>query len=95
MVTGASRGLGAHLARELSREGYDLILHHRSGRAEAIRVAETIRQEGGRAEIFSADLSHPSQVETLFRKVRHRHLLHHPLRVAPFPQDRRTDHQPG
>ena len=70
MVTGASRGLGAHLARELSREGYDLILHHRSGRAEAIRVAETIRQEGGRAEIFSADLSHPSQVETLFRKVR-------------------------
>lgn len=70
LITGASRGLGAYLARELSREGYDLILHHRSGRTEAIRLAKALRREGGRVEIFSADLSQPSQVETLFRKVR-------------------------
>lgn len=70
LVTGAARGLGACLARELSREGYDLILHHRRGRAQAARLAQAIRQEGGRAEIFAADLSRPSQVETLFRKIR-------------------------
>ena len=70
LITGASRGLGAYLARELSREGYAIVLHHRRGRAQAARLAHTIRQEGGRAEIFAADLSRPSQVESLFRKIR-------------------------
>ena len=70
LITGASRGLGAYLARELSREGYTIVLHHRRGRAQAARLAHAIRQEGGRAEIFAADLSRPSQVETLFRKIR-------------------------
>jgi len=72
LITGASRGLGAFLAREFSRDGYAVGLHHRRGRNQAVRLAQTIRREGGVAETFTADLANSSQVENLFRKVRHR-----------------------
>lgn len=70
LITGASRGLGAFLALELSRNGYAVGLHHRRGRSRALRLAQTIRREGGVAETFSAELANPSQVEDLFRRVR-------------------------
>ncbi len=70
LITGASRGLGAFLALELSRDGYAVVLHHRSGRSAAHRLVQTIRREGGLAETFAADLTDPSRVENLFRKVR-------------------------
>ena len=70
MVTGASRGLGAFLATELSRKGYAVVLHYRSGRSHALRLVQTIRRQGGIADSLSADLTEPAQVETLFRKVR-------------------------
>jgi len=70
LITGASRGLGAFLAREFSRDGYAVGLHHRRGRNQARRLAQTIRREGGVAETFAADLADPTQVENLFREVR-------------------------
>ena len=70
LITGASRGLGAFLALELSRDGYAVGIHHRRGRNEAIRLAHTIRRERGVAEIFRADLANPSQVKALFRNIR-------------------------
>jgi len=70
LITGASRGLGAFLAREFSRDGYAVGLHHRRGRNQARRLAQTIRREGGVAETFAADLADPAQVENLFREVR-------------------------
>lgn len=70
LVTGASRGLGAFLAPELSRDGYTVILHHRRGRNLCLRLAQSIRREGGKAEVFSADLADPTQVEGLFRNIR-------------------------
>jgi len=72
LVTGASRGLGAFLATELSRDGYAVVLHHRSGRNHAVRLVQTIRREGGTAEALNADLARPAQVESLFRKIRQR-----------------------
>ena len=70
VITGASRGLGAFLALELSRDGYAVVLHYRSGRSAAHRLTQTIRREGGVAEAVRADLVNPSQVENLFQKVR-------------------------
>lgn len=70
LITGASRGLGAFLALELSREGYAVGIHHRGGKANALRLAQSIRREGGEAETFQADLAHPSQVKTLFQNIR-------------------------
>ena len=69
LITGASRGLGAFLATELSRDGYAVIIHYRSGRSHAVRLVQTIRHTGGIAEALGADLARPTQVESLFRKV--------------------------
>jgi len=72
LVTGASRGLGAFLALELSRDGYAVVIHHRSGRLQADQLARTIRREGGMAEVVHADLSRSADVESLFRRIRAR-----------------------
>lgn len=70
LVTGASRGLGAFLATELSREGYSVVLHYRSNRNRISRLVRAIRREGGIADSVPADLSVPAQVARLFQKVR-------------------------
>jgi NAD(P)-dependent dehydrogenase (short-subunit alcohol dehydrogenase family) len=55
LVTGASRGMGAALARELARAGARLVLVAR-GEEELERVAEGIRADGGVAHAFAADV---------------------------------------
>ena len=70
LITGASRGLGAFLATELSRDGYAVIIHFRSGRSRALRLVQTIRRAGGIAEAFAADLARPVQLAGLFQKIR-------------------------
>ena len=72
LITGASGGLGAFLARELARDGYAVGIHHRGGRGPADRLARLIRNEGGIAELFHGDLAIPGQVDSIFRMVRAR-----------------------
>ena len=55
MVTGASRGLGAALARALAREGARVALVAR-GRDELERVAAGIRAAGGEAHALAGDV---------------------------------------
>lgn len=56
IVTGASGGLGHHVARRLAQEGMNVVLVAR--RADALeRVAEELRALGARAEPVPADLS--------------------------------------
>ena len=58
LVTGASSGIGAALARELARHGHDLVLSARS-RAPMEALAEELRGLGAGAEIVPADLAAP------------------------------------
>ena len=87
---------------ELSREGYAIGIHHRRGKPEALRLAQTIRREGGVAETFPADLADPSQVKTLFQSVRRKFgrldaLLNNAGTYRPVPllRTRPTDWQQG
>jgi short-subunit dehydrogenase len=58
LVTGASSGIGADLARELARDGYDLILVAR--RIEPMQaLADELKPMGAGATIIPADLTRP------------------------------------
>jgi NAD(P)-dependent dehydrogenase (short-subunit alcohol dehydrogenase family) len=62
VVTGASRGLGRLLSRELAESGASVGLIARS-RGELIAAVGEITQAGGRAVAASADLSRPGDAE--------------------------------
>ncbi|MDH0649611.1 3-oxoacyl-ACP reductase FabG [Pseudomonas sp. GD03858] len=57
LVTGSSRGIGRAIALRLARAGFDLVLHCRSGRAEADAVAVEIRALGRQARVLQFDVA--------------------------------------
>jgi uncharacterized protein len=73
LVTGASSGIGAALARELARRHHDLVLSARS-LAPMEALAEELRQLGAAATIVVADLSQPDGVPSLVRGLESRGL---------------------
>ena len=65
VVTGASQGIGAAVARTLAREGCDIVLVARNEGALQ-SVARSISEETGRrADVFAADLSRSEEVARL------------------------------
>jgi short-subunit dehydrogenase len=64
LVTGASRGVGAHIAEELAKEQMHLVLCARTERTLG-KVAERLRQYGNQVAILPADLSRREELERL------------------------------
>ena len=67
VVSGAGRGIGAAVARELGRRGMRVIVNYRSDRAAADLVAAAITESGGEARAVAADVTDAEQVATLLR----------------------------
>jgi 3-oxoacyl-[acyl-carrier protein] reductase len=65
VVTGASRGLGRAIARELARAGAAVVVNYRSDRQAAEEVVAGIVADGGRAHAFRADVSQEAEVARL------------------------------
>lgn len=64
LVTGGSRGLGAAISRRLAHQGYAVIINYVSDAQSAHAVAESIRAEGGTAEVLRFDVSDEAAVDT-------------------------------
>jgi 3-oxoacyl-[acyl-carrier protein] reductase len=57
LVTGSSRGIGRAIALRLARDGYRVVVHCRSRRAEAEAVAADIEAAGGSARVLQFDIA--------------------------------------
>src|SRR4051812_9551202 len=73
LVTGASAGIGAELARELARHGHDLVLTARRV-APMEALADELRRSGAEATVIAADLSKPGAVVALLEDLANRGL---------------------
>lgn len=66
IITGASRGIGASIARRLGREGYKVVVNFARNETAATEVVAAIKAAGGTALAGKADVSRPEDVEHMF-----------------------------
>jgi 3-oxoacyl-[acyl-carrier protein] reductase len=67
VVTGASKGLGAAIARGFAAEGASVVVNYAASKDAAEQVVADIVGAGGKAIAVKADMSHPADVEALFK----------------------------
>lgn len=70
VVTGASKGIGAEVARHLAAEGARVVVNYASSKAGADKVVADVRAAGGQAVAVQADVAKPDDVKRLFARTR-------------------------
>ena len=69
LVTGASRGIGAAIARGLAADGWSVGVNYRSDQAAAEQIVTGIEAAGGRAIALPADVVDPAAADALFERL--------------------------
>ncbi len=70
VVTGASKGIGAAIAKALADEGAAVVVNYSSSREGADRVVAEITGEGGRAIAVQASIAKKADIERLFAETK-------------------------
>ncbi len=70
IVTGASKGIGASIARHLACEGAAVVVNYASGKEAAERVVAEIVGKGGKAVAVQANLSKQPDIQRLFSEAK-------------------------
>jgi 3-oxoacyl-[acyl-carrier protein] reductase len=70
VVTGASKGIGAAIARQFAAEGAAVVVNYASSKEGAERVVADIARSGGKAVAVQADLSREADIRRLFAETR-------------------------
>jgi 3-oxoacyl-[acyl-carrier protein] reductase len=70
VVTGASKGIGADIAKGLAREGASVVVNYASSKEGADRVVAEITSSGGKAVAVRGDVSKGADVKRLFAETK-------------------------
>jgi 3-oxoacyl-[acyl-carrier protein] reductase len=70
IVTGASKGIGAGIAKQLAAEGAAVVVNYSSSREGADRVVKEITAKGGKALAIKANLADKGDIERLFAETK-------------------------
>ena len=72
VVTGASKGIGAEIAKELAAEGASVVVNYASSKAGADKVVSEIAGSGGKAIAVQGDVAKRSDITRLFAETKRR-----------------------
>jgi 3-oxoacyl-[acyl-carrier protein] reductase len=70
VVTGASKGIGAAIARQLADEGASVVVNYSSSKAGAEKVASDITAKGGTAIAVQANVANKADIDRLFSETK-------------------------
>ena len=70
VVTGASKGIGASIAKHLAAEGASVVVNYASSKAGADKVVSEITAQGGKAVAVQGDVAKKSDIEHLFAETK-------------------------
>jgi 3-oxoacyl-[acyl-carrier protein] reductase len=70
VVTGASKGIGAAIAKHLAAEGASVVVNYASSKAGADKVVSEITAQGGKAVAVQGDVSKKADIDRLFRETK-------------------------
>src|ERR1700742_5373193 len=70
LVTGASKGIGAGIAKELAAEGAQVVVNYSSSKTDADKVVAEIKAAGGQAVALKANVTVAAEVKDLFEKAK-------------------------
>jgi 3-oxoacyl-[acyl-carrier protein] reductase len=66
VVTGASKGIGAGIAKEFAAQGASVIVNYASAKHDADRIVDEISKRGGKAIAIQSNVARKTDVERLF-----------------------------
>src|SRR3979411_348892 len=70
VVTGASKGIGAGIAKSLAAEGAAVVVNYASSKEGADRVVAEIVKKGGKAIAVQGDVSKAADVQRIFAETK-------------------------
>src|SRR5207245_3416410 len=70
LVTGASKGIGASIAKHLAVEGAAVVVNYASSKEGAERVVAEIASDGGKAIAVQANVAKQAEIERLFAETK-------------------------
>src|SRR6201991_1910434 len=70
VVTGASKGIGAGIAKELAAQGASVVVNYSSSKEGAEKVVAEITKAGGKAIAVGGSVAKPAEIEKLFAETK-------------------------
>ena len=70
VVTGASKGIGAGIAKEFAAEGASVVVNYASSKKDADKVVDEISKRGGKAIAIQGNVAKKADVERLFAETK-------------------------